>query len=87
MKSIVILAAVCLLTLAQGQIIDYTYVKDLEDTHFDLTKKYDISIAPQPFQNDYLSFPASCDLPGALHATDLIEEDEFSIIDENRHFK
>ena len=48
MKSIGIMALACLLAVVlTQQIIDYTHAQSLENTHFDLTRKYDIRIYPE----------------------------------------
>ena len=48
MQATRILLAGSLLALAMTQqIIDYSHAQSLENTHFDLTKKYDIRIMPE----------------------------------------
>lgn len=66
-------------------IIDYTHAQNLEDTHFDLTKKYDINISPEPISKDYLNFPGSCTLNQKLQTSELVEEGSLKLIDEEEH--
>ena len=85
MKGRVLLAVLAiLLWVGTAQhIVDYTHAHELENIHFDIHKNYQIDIATDSIQPDFLDFPQSCHLADKL--SEISDDKGDSIINQKTH--